>query len=650
MKRSSIRVLAPLLAVGVLACSGAKDADRAGVGVIEDPPAGSRLVPFPSDHYTVDDSETGTGMRVQVSPVPADDPALSLGEVIPALGCLDGFGTYGPAVIAFTGAIDTGLLPEDGNASVAPGSPVRLVDVDPGSPQQGQAMPFHWVWVEDGYLLVLQPLRPLARAQRYAVMLTTALRSVQGEPLAPSSVVKRLRTEGLYSAGLTRLAERLPAALAVLESHGVVSGAGELLALTVFTTQDFAATPLAVTAAIRNQAGVTPPAPVAGSVTIEPSADPRLAAQVEGRFDSGDYRGPDGSVCYTPGELAAGAEPRGWQELDFSLWLPAGGPGPFPVVIFLHGMSGSRQEGRGAALHLAEIGLATVAIDAPEHGSRHDGGVPALDFLGLDLGTLTIDPRRPQGNFSQTTYDHVQLLMLVQNRFGNLDVLPQGAPDGVADIAPSPVFFFGSSLGGTAGPMFIALAPEIEAAVLIVPGGGFLHFFLDGPLYEAFGENLIPSGGTLADLWRFMAIGQAVMDAADPVNYAPALVRAPFGELPGAGPVHVLVQEVMEDATIPNPATEALVRAMGIPVLPPVLLATDGVDTGPTLPCSGNIDGITAGLFQFDAILGEAGLEEATHSKLAFNEVGVAQWRRFLETALFGTPEIVDPFVVLGLR
>lgn len=49
--------------------------------------------------------------------------------------------------------------------------------------------------------------------------------------------------------------------------------------------------------------------------------------------------------------------------------LPAG-PGPFPLVFFLPGFTGSRQDGLSLGCRLAQRGIAMLALDPLFHGER----------------------------------------------------------------------------------------------------------------------------------------------------------------------------------------------------------------------------------------------------------------------------------------
>lgn len=619
---------------------------------------GTALVPFPSNYWTVEDPERPGERHVDLSPSPAEDPVDGMGPLRERMTCLDGFGTYAPVVFAFSGEIDTSPLPQGAEPEEVAGW-MGLVDVDPDSPDQGQRVPLQWQYEPDGSVLQLSPLYPLAPGRRYAAYLTTAITGARGGLVRPSPWIPLLGSTEVPEeiAGEPRqeyLWQHLKSAGEVLQRDGFILDIDSLLGLTVFTTQSLHRAPAAIAAYLRARAQDEPPAPVLDSVVVEADGDEHIAATVVGRYVSGDYRDDSGDICLGPAELADGPAPKRWEELSFTLYLPALSVGPAPVVIFGHGLSSSRQEARGVARRLAALGLAVIAVDAPEHGDRNNGDMAATAFLGLDLGTLVMDVGKVRGNFAQTAYDNLQLLHLVQNRLGDLDVLPLGAPDGLPDVAPAPTYYMGASLGGITASLLLALAPEIDAAVLTMPGAGFRHIVFGNAMFSIFGPAFLSSTATEGDVLRFLAMLQAAADGADPVNFASFLGPSPVvglsGGLPREAPLDLLLMEAMLDEVVANSATAALARTAGVPLLPPVQEHHVGLPLGDPLPAQDNWAGVTAGLFQVDEVVDGTDMVPVGHFTLVHNAVAVTQWLHFFETALQGSPEIIDPYVTLGLR
>jgi dienelactone hydrolase len=276
----------------------------------------------------------------------------------------------------------------------------------------------------------------------------------------------------------------------------------------------------------------------------------------------------------------------------------------WPVVIFQHGITRNRTDMLAVADSLASAGFAVVAIDMPLHGltgNETDGtaafrntalvGERTFDLDLVDNSTLAPGP---DGITDPSATHFINLRSLLTTRdngrqavadlFSLTKALEAMDYDGGgADFDTSKIYFVGHSLGGIFGVPFLALEPNVKAAVLAMAGGGFGKMF-DGSL--AFGPDLeagLAANGVLkgsADYESFIGAFQTVVDSADPINYA---VDAGVGrgvlsfEVLGDG---VVPNNVMADAppgTVPSPlaGTDPLAFFMGLET---VNSTTTGVD------------------------------------------------------------------------
>jgi hypothetical protein len=196
---------------------------------------------------------------------------------------------------------------------------------------------------------------------------------------------------------------------------------------------------------------------------------------------------------------------------------------PRPVVIYQHGLAGDKDGCWGTAQRLAELGVAVIAIDSPEHGSRGNGTGDALDsilgFFGVDEATLEFDVGRARDNFRQMTLDQLSLIRFMQTQ-ADLDILPLGAPDGKPDLDVSRFLYVGHSFGAVQGSAIFAVAPEIEHAVWNVGGDGMMFLLEDSPLFSLFVDTLRPPGTSDGTLARFLSVTQAIVDPGDGLSYA----------------------------------------------------------------------------------------------------------------------------------
>ena len=285
---------------------------------------------------------------------------------------------------------------------------------------------------------------------------------------------------------------------------------------------------------------------------------------------------------------------------------PASG---WPVVIFQHGITRNRTDMFAIAGTLAAQGFAVVAIDLPLHGvvdktsPFYIGNTP-LAALGarertfdIDLQNNTTGAPGPDGVIDPSGSYFINLTNLLTSR----DNLRQGVADLLelshaipsfhitagTDFDGSKVSFLGQSLGSIVGTMFMAVDPNVETAVLNVPGGGIAHLIeasgAFGPLIRAGLAQAGLTPGTPA-YDSFFVAAQTVIDSGDPINFASPLNGTQIGGK------HLLLQEVVgggdvpSDQVIPNSVpgaplsgTEPLIAALGLGEITGSAQSADGI-------------------------------------------------------------------------
>lgn len=144
------------------------------------------------------------------------------------------------------------------------------------------------------------------------------------------------------------------------------------------------------------------------------------------------------------------------------LWLPAAGPGPFPLVLLQHGATGSREEPYMASVGTPWVrgGAAVASIDFPLHGRRQNAKLrdPLLAELGIG-GTKTSASRTLVREFVRQSVIDLRRAVDALERFPELDA--------------KRLAYAGLSLGGIVGATFCALDPRPCSAALALAGGGF---------------------------------------------------------------------------------------------------------------------------------------------------------------------------------
>jgi pimeloyl-ACP methyl ester carboxylesterase len=164
--------------------------------------------------------------------------------------------------------------------------------------------------------------------------------------------------------------------------------------------------------------------------------------------------------------------------------------------------------------------------------------------------------------------------------------------DGTADLDSSRIYYFGQSMGGIYGTVFMAVEPDVRAGVLNVPGGplldlsrfeplgGVVSFLLPLELGKQVPSLLNGPGNTyianvplrdqppLVDSAPGAEAIQAFLDdsewidaAGEGVPYAQHLRKEPLAGMPAKS---IVVQFAKGDETVVNPLTTALLRAGNI--------------------------------------------------------------------------------------
>ncbi|MCD6351019.1 MAG: alpha/beta fold hydrolase, partial [Armatimonadetes bacterium] len=150
------------------------------------------------------------------------------------------------------------------------------------------------------------------------------------------------------------------------------------------------------------------------------------------------------------------------QEERFSFDSPNGGRAPGlllrpkkeakpGVVLFLHGLGGSKDDAVFVAPFLASRGWATLALDAADHGERKKEGEP---FFSPTTGS-------GYRYVVQTVVDYRRAIDYIETR---------------DDLDASRIGLLGASMGAIVGTMVAAVDERVDASLLVVGGGDWRRF------------------------------------------------------------------------------------------------------------------------------------------------------------------------------
>jgi hypothetical protein len=619
------------------------DAGRGDVGVdagpsctilLEDPDDGL-ITSWPDQTLVVPDPTTFTGERIVISETEYPDLFMRLAgyrsTITIDLAEADGFGVTAEAFFQFGRAFDETMLPTP-EETATPAGGIGFVVLEPGPPR---IVPVILDTNDEGATLFLGPMTPLPPHGVAAAFVTRALTDAGRGCLEPSEA---------EAASFASPTTEDAMAIAALTDLGVIGGTEDLVALTTFHTQSITETGLAVREDVAGRTFDWAPG-------MEPDCHDETAYTVcEGAFVAGDYRDADGVVRLAVGETLV---PVSTYTIPVTIYLPLGRTGPVPTFVYGHGLTGDRHQAGRLADFAAPAGYATIAIDAAEHGEHptvEDGPrdtIPTLlAFFGVNTaGDRSLEAARLRDNFAGSAFDRLQLAALFEAH-------PDVDGDGTDDLDMSQFAYLGVSLGGIMGPQELALDDRLGAGVLVVPGGRVSTIISDSALFSALVEALRPRGTTRGDVRRFFPILQTILDRGDPAAWAPYLLQS---RLPGiTGLPSILCGVVLDDDTVPNVSNYVLGRAIGVPIVAPLLRPEPGFEVVPA-PLSGNFTlgslVATGGLLQFDVRSDPAGgTEMATHSNVGDSDVGAEAWLHFLSTHFDGgLAEIADPYAALGV-
>ena len=584
----------------------------------------SEVDAFPDDRLT-EDAPTATGLRVRL--LQPNAPYDHFPGLFDGLAMLDGFGITAPAFLRIDGEIDVETLPAAGSETDPATSSLLLADLDAPGPA---FVPFEWrVEPEPGgaTTLLVEPLRPLQPGHRYGLALTVEAKDPQGGCIAPSEVMQDLLAGTADEPSLMRLRERHVDLLERLVAAGAVEGPGDLAAAVVFTTQTTLHESTAIASTIKH---ANPPPLQPGSCGFHGNC-----RRCEVTLTMADFRDDKGV-------LAADLEPQAFYSLPVSVFYPVSGSVPYPTIVYGHGLDGSRHFASSVATRVCAEGYAVVAIDAPKHGEHPDGAIvqSALDLMGI-----SDDPDDPfvavraRDNFRQATYDKLQLLRRIESGF---DVDGDGQPD----LDFGRLHYVGESLGAVMAPPFLAYAPQVRSATLVV-GGVRLTSIISDPSELAGIVVLVTAGMHRSERVRFLAMTQAAIDRGDPEVFAQYVTGARLEGFDTGYP-HVLMQMVADDTIVPNASTAHLARALATPIAGPEHVPMRDVVVESDLPLQGNLpSGHTAAVFQFTHVTPPGApnhSEEATHTNVQSDLYAREQRMTFLLTS--ENPEgalVIDP-------
>ena len=510
--------------------------------------------PFPSNVFTVADAATSTGRRVELSnemmPVSYYDVQADPAPWSRA----DGFSPAGGIMVHLAGAVATGL-PSASNieASLAAESPTILLDAETGA-----RVP-HFAELDlanddpQRRVLFVRPAVRLANAHRYIVAVRNLV-DASGAVLPASEGFSALR-DGQPS-DEPSIESRRPLYTDIfsqLDTAGVTRA--ELQLAWDFTTasDENLVTPLVH---MRDQAlamvGETPAFTID---VVDTEFDTRIAFRITGTFDVPlfvDQPGPNAVLNLDDQGLPVAS---GTYAFPFELLIPrSASMQPAGLLHFGHGLLQSRTEiERNELLELAENhGWAIFASDWVGLAT------PDQAFIGVILQSGKIEDF--EGMFARLQQSMVNALVLDR-------VVAQGItadPMFTGLLDPSLRGYYGISLGGIMGALYMSLSQDTTRGVLEVMGSPWSLFLTRSVQFDSFFTIAKSTYEDPRDIQFVLGLVQMLWDRVEPNGFITHLRDEPLPDTPAH---EVLMRSAVGDHSVANIASHALARSLGVPVV-----------------------------------------------------------------------------------
>jgi hypothetical protein len=553
------------------------------------------LQPWPNDYFTVADSTTDTGRRLNLNllamprnvagnPIRPDDWNLN-----------DGF-SPGQKIVTKVPGLDT-------DAAFRRTKAVPLTDIertsDPLQPivvLNADTWQRHLIWSEldanpanpADVNLIIRPAVNFEEGGRYIVALRN-LRDAAGRRLQAQQAFRIYRdriksTDAAVNARRPHM-ERIFDTLAqagiarkdlYLAWDFTVASERNLSERALHIRNDaFAALGDTNLADLRVQ-GSSPQFTVTGVTDYTPAEDNRIARQVTGNFTVPCYLNaagcpPGSKFAYAPGQTIPQRIPGNTHVAPFTCLIPrvaVDGPQVVPArpSLYGHGLLGQGSE--------------VTAGNIKSMANEHNFVFCATDWIGMstpdlpniatilgDLSNFPTLPDRAQQGFLNFMY--LGRLMLHPNGFSADPAFRFDKGSG-----PQPVinrvrlFYDGNSQGGIMGGSLTALAPDFKRAVLGVPAMNYSTLLRRSVDFDAYAQVLYANYPNELERPLILSLIQNLWDRGEANGYAHHMTHDP---LPNTPPHVVMLHEAFGDHQVANVATEVEARTIGAYIHTPAM-------------------------------------------------------------------------------
>jgi hypothetical protein len=298
-------------------------------------------------------------------------------------------------------------------------------------------------------------------------------------------------------------------------------------------------------------AQVGPDGPPFTITAVQEDFDPRIAYRLEGTFEAPlflDSTERDAHMNIGPDGLP---EPTGTAAFEFEVLIPQSALAqPVGLLQYGHGLLGTHRE-----------------IEREEFIQIADGYgyvIFASDWLGLtELDQPFIAVNLENGRVQD--YDH----MFARLQQATVNALLLGRTMGTrfaadptygAFVNPEARHYYGISLGGIMGALYMSVSPDVVRGALEVMGSPFSLLLNRSEQFDLFFTIAKGAYEDPRDLQLVLAMVQMLWDRVEPDGFVEHLERDP---LPGTPAHTVLMRAAVGDHSVPTVGAHVLARSLG---------------------------------------------------------------------------------------
>jgi len=537
------------------------------------------LLPWPSNHFTVKDAKTATGLRLDLS-APLMPKNSSGVPAFPAdINHSDGFGP-GSGMLTYVERLDlvkTGAVPISNiGAYRAKNAPIVVIDALTGERQM--------IWAEldsnpdnedrTSGLLMIHPARNMREGRRYIVALRK-LKTSAGATIQAGAAFKSLR-DGTPSAAVKARAGDYKSIFRSLKKAGIERKSLYLAwDFTVASESNLTERSLAMrnesfaalgdkTMADQKVQGSSPKFTIDAVTNFTPAENADTARRIEGTLTVPCYLqlancAPGGTFAYRAqkGKRTAWIpKQNGTMTAKFYCAIPrAAMMTPGRPVVYGHGLLGNPRESFGGGNQTISAKYNFVLCATREIGMADEDVLNAIALLNDMSKFASFPDRLQQGMLNGLMLGRA---MIHANGLSANAAFKNDAGKSVINTAK--LFYNGNSQGGIQGPAITALAPDFTRSVLGVPGINYsllLPRSIDFDDYELIFKPAYPSRLTRQIL---LNVVQNLWDRGEGNGYA---LHATNDPLPDTPKHQLLLEAVVGDHQVAQIAAQNLARTVG---------------------------------------------------------------------------------------